>query len=58
MKIHKYERIFVLKKSAHKITQYGDKKLYSPLMMSSPYHYHTMKVRIYCFLTMSIEVGN
>jgi hypothetical protein len=39
MKIHKYERTFVLKKSAHNITQYGHKKLYhSALMMSSPYH--------------------
>jgi hypothetical protein len=38
MKIHKYERTFVMKKSAHNITQYGDKKKYSSLMMSSLYH--------------------
>jgi hypothetical protein len=38
MKRRKYERTFVLKKFAHNITQYGDKKFYSPLMMSSPYH--------------------
>jgi hypothetical protein len=27
-----------LKKYAHNITQYKDNKLYSPQMMSSPYH--------------------
>jgi hypothetical protein len=27
MKIHKYERTIVLKKFAHNITQYGDKKI-------------------------------
>jgi hypothetical protein len=38
MKIHKYEKTFVLKKSAHNIRQYGDKNTYIPLMMSSSYH--------------------
>ena len=37
MKIHKYERTFVLKKYAHNITQYEDTQK-NLMVISSPYH--------------------
>ena len=38
MKIHHYGRAFLLEKCAHNVTQYGDKNIYSPMMMSSQHH--------------------
>ena len=57
MKILKYERTCVLRKYAHNVTQYEDKKIiwsHDDVFVVS----HIMKVRIYCLLMLLVDVGN
>jgi hypothetical protein len=57
MKIHKYERIFLLEKYAHIATHHEFKKhieSHDHVFTTS----HTTKVRIYRFLMMFFDAGN
>ena len=58
MEIHEYDIAFLLKKYANNVTQYGGKQKYNRhgdiFIISS----HTTKLRIYCLLTMFVDVGS
>ena len=50
--------LFLLKRCAHNVTQYGV-KIYSPMMMSSPYHTlpkYEAFVLWWCFLMLEIDI--
>jgi hypothetical protein len=58
MKIHDYERI-LLEKYAHNVTQYGVKRKYSLMMMSSSYHILWKQEPIvfwWCLVMLEIDI--